>query len=100
MVLKRRETGGCLAVDLEGRDAVCDSLVGLGEDIEDRLAQPGQRRAFRLLQSIQVPVDFQGRHGPILLTCQPQQQGPLRSVAGVPVHEVPYPPLWGRPAWI
>src|SRR6516164_2044514 len=57
MALKRGEPRDGLSPDLEGRDAIGDSLLGLGQDIQDRLAQPGQRRALRLLQSIQVLID-------------------------------------------
>jgi len=49
-------------------------LLGLGKDIQDRLTQPGQRRALRLLQSIQVLIDLLGRHGPILLIAQPMSK--------------------------
>src|SRR5258707_2866912 len=42
IVLERGESSDCLSPDLEGRDAVVDPLLGVGDDIEDRLAQPGQ----------------------------------------------------------
>ena len=71
MVLKRGESRDGLSRDLEGRNAVGDPLLGLGEDVQDRLTQSGQRRALRLVQSIQIQIDLLGRHGPILLTAQP-----------------------------
>src|SRR6516164_11544530 len=74
MALKRGEPRDGLSRDLEGRDAVGDSLLGLGQDIQDRLTQPGQRGALRLLQSIQVLIDLLGGHGPILLTGQPMSK--------------------------
>jgi hypothetical protein len=56
----------------EGRDAVGDPLLGLGKDIEDHLAQLGQRCALRLLE---VLVDLLSRHGPIVLIDEPGGQG-------------------------
>jgi hypothetical protein len=53
MVLKRGEPRDGLAPDLEGRDTVGDPLVGIGQDLEDRLPQPasvvrlGSSRASR-----------------------------------------------------
>ena len=70
MILKRGEPGDCLSPDLEGGHAVGDPLVSRWEDIQDRLAQPHQRCALRLLQSIEVLVDFLGRHSPIMLIDQ------------------------------
>jgi hypothetical protein len=52
-------------------------LLGLGEDIEDRLAQLGQRCVLGLFEGIEVPVDFLGGHGPIVLVYQPRHQGAL-----------------------
>ena len=75
MILKRGEPGDCLSPDLEGGYAVGDPLVGLWEDIQDRLAQPRQRCSLRLRQSIEVLVDFLGRHDPILLIDELPQQG-------------------------
>ena len=75
MVLERGEPGDCLPPDLEGRDAVGDPLLGLGKDIEDHLAQLGQRCALRLLEGIEVLVDLLSRHGPIVLIDEPGGQG-------------------------
>ena len=75
MILKRREPGNRLPPDLEGRDAVGDPLLGLGEDVEDRLPQPGQRRALGLRQGIEIPVDLLSRHDPILMIDQLHEQG-------------------------
>jgi hypothetical protein len=74
MVLKRGEPRDGLAPDLEGRDTVGDPLVGLGQDLQDRLPQLGQRGALRLLQSIQILVDLLSGHRSIVLIDQPQQQ--------------------------
>jgi len=49
VVLKRGEPGDGLSPDLEGWESVGDPLLGLGEDVEDRLTQLGQRCALRLL---------------------------------------------------
>src|ERR1700738_875504 len=75
MVLERGESGDCLSPDLERRDAVGDPLLGLGEEIEDRLAQLSQRCALRLLQGIEVLVDFLSGHGAIVLVAEPGEQG-------------------------
>jgi hypothetical protein len=74
MILERREPGDRLPPDLEGRDAVGDPLFGLGEDVEDRLPKPGQRRALGLLQGIEIPVDLLSRHDPILMIDQLHEQ--------------------------
>ena len=74
VVLKRGEPGDCFSPDLEGWESVGDPLLGLGEDIEDRLAQLSQRCALRLLQSIQILVDFLSRHGFIVLIDEPHEQ--------------------------
>jgi hypothetical protein len=39
MVLERGEPGDCLSSDFEGWEAVGESLLGLGEEGKDRLAQ-------------------------------------------------------------
>ncbi len=75
MVLKCGESSDCLAPDLEGRDAVGDPLLGLGKDIDDGLAQLGQCCPLRLLQRIEVLVDFLRRHGPIVLIDERHEQG-------------------------
>ena len=49
VVLKRGEPGDGPSPDLEGWESVGDPLLGLGEDVEDRLTQLGQRCALRLL---------------------------------------------------
>jgi hypothetical protein len=100
MVLKRGEPRDGLSPDLEGRDAVGDPLLGRGQDLQDRLTQPGQRRALGLLQSIQVLIDLLGRHGPILLTAQPMskernlgnQMSPLASAHRAGTTVGPEPP--------
>lgn len=71
MVLERGEPGDRLSPHLKGRDAVGDPLLGLGEDIEDRLAQLGQRGPLRLLQAIEVLIDFLSRHNTIVLIDPP-----------------------------
>jgi hypothetical protein len=75
MILNRREPGDRLPPGLEGRDAAGDPPPGPAEDIEDRLPQPGQRRAPGLGQGIEIPVDLLSRHDPILMIGQLQQQG-------------------------
>jgi hypothetical protein len=75
MILERREPGDRLPPDLEGRNAVGDPLFGLGDDVQDRLPQPGQRRAFGRFQGIEIPVDLLSRHDPILMTGQLHEQG-------------------------
>jgi hypothetical protein len=75
MILNRREPGDRLPPGLEGRDAAGDPPPGPAEDIEDRLPQPGQRRAPGLGQGIEIPVDLLSRHDPILMIDQLQQQG-------------------------
>jgi hypothetical protein len=74
MIFERGESGDRLSANLEGRESVRDPLLGLGEDIEDHLAQPGQCGALRLLQRIEVLVNFLGRHGPIVLIEPPREQ--------------------------
>src|SRR5258708_4595840 len=87
------ESGECLFPDLEGRDAVGDSLLGLGEDIEDRLAQLGQRCALRLLQGVEVLADLLSGHGPIVAgraearTHGPVSTGVAQRVTGIAVTE-------------
>src|SRR5438105_319330 len=66
MVLERGEAGDRLAADLEGRDAVGDPLLGLRDDREDGLTQPGESRALRFGQRFQVPVDLFRGHRAIL----------------------------------
>jgi hypothetical protein len=58
MVLERGEPGNRLSLHFEGRQTVRDTLLGLGEDVEDPLAQQGQCAALRLLQGFQVSVDL------------------------------------------
>ncbi len=75
MVLERGEPGDRLSPHLKGRDAIGDPLLGLGDDGEDRLAQLGQRSPLRLLQAIEVLIDFLSRHSTIVLIDAPYQQG-------------------------
>jgi hypothetical protein len=91
MILERGEPGGRLPPDLEGRNAVGDPLFGLGEDVEYRLPQPGQRPALRLLQAIEIPVDLLSRHRPILMIDQPHEQA--RGGQCRPQLDTPYPPI-------
>jgi hypothetical protein len=85
VVLERGEPRDGLAPDFEGRDTVGDPLVGLGQDLEDRLPQPGQGGALGLLQGIEVLVDLLSRHGSIVLIDQPQRQGVRLRHPGVPL---------------
>src|SRR5215470_1815661 len=94
MILERREPGDRLPPDLEGGDAVGDPLFGLGEDVEDRLPQPGQRRALGLLQGIEILVDLLSRHDPIVMIDQLHEQGaatPARGCLPAPSSRSPAP---------
>ena len=99
MVFERGEPGDGLSADLEGRESVGDALLGLGEEVEDRLAQLGQRGALRLFQRIEVPVDLLGRHGPIVLIDEAHQQAvqPARGVS-LRTGRLPGAPPAGRTA--
>jgi len=74
MVLECGEPGDCPSPHLERGDAVGDPLLGLRDDIQDRLPEPGQRGALRFFQRIQVLVDLLGGHGPILATALPHHK--------------------------
>jgi hypothetical protein len=74
VILERREPGDRLALDLEGGDAVRDALLGLGEGVENPVAQQAERAALRLLERRQVPVDVVSRHGSIVLAGHPDEQ--------------------------
>src|SRR5258708_15220638 len=63
MALKRGEACDRLAADIERRGAIGDALVSVGQDVQDRLTQLVQGAAHRLIQRLQVGVDFGGGHG-------------------------------------
>jgi hypothetical protein len=81
VVFERGEPCDRLSPDFESRGAVGDPLLGLGQDIKDRLAQQGQRRALRLLQGIQVLVDLLSRPSPL---CWPPVLTGKNAVRSVP----------------
>jgi hypothetical protein len=66
VILKRGEPGDRLSADFERRQPIGDPLVGLGQDLLDRVAQRGQRRALGFLQAVEVVVDFLSGHDLIL----------------------------------
>ena len=81
MVLERGESGDRLSPHLKGRQTVGDPLLGIGDDGEDRLAQLSQRGPLRLLQAIEVVIDFLSRHSTIVLIDPSLQQGALFCIA-------------------
>src|SRR5208282_1267238 len=76
VVLERSEPRDGLSPDLEGRHAVGDPLLGLGQDAENRLPQPGQGAAPGLVQSVKVLVNFQSGHRSIVPLASDKQALP------------------------
>ena len=62
VVLERRESGDCLALQLEGGMAVSDALLRSRNDGKSRFAQLSQRGYLWLVDVGQVFVDFMLRH--------------------------------------
>jgi hypothetical protein len=63
MGLEGGEARDRLALELERGAAIGDALFRAGDDLDDRVTQPGERRFVGLIEGAEVVVDLLPGHG-------------------------------------